>query len=39
MISIDKCTESCNVLFQKICFQKGTKEVNVKAFNMTTNKN
>ena len=39
VISLDKCTGSCNVLSQKICVPKETKDVNVKAFNMITNKN
>ena len=34
MISLDKCNERCNVLSPKI-----TKDVNVKVFNMVTNKN
>ena len=37
MISLDKCTGSCNILSSKICVPK--KNVNVKAFNMITNKN
>ena len=39
MISLNKCTESCNVLSAKICVPKETKDINVKAFNMITNKN
>ena len=39
MISLDKCTGSCNVLSPKICIPKETKDINVKAFNMITNKN
>ena len=39
MISLDKCTGSCNVLSRKICIPKETKGINVKAFNMITNKN
>ena len=39
MISLDKCTQSCNVLSPKICVPKETKDINVKAFNMITNKN
>ena len=39
MISLNKCTGSCNVLSQKICAPKETKDINVKAFNMITNKN
>ena len=38
MISLNKCTGSCNVLSPKICFPKETKDINVKAFNMITNK-
>ena len=37
MISLDKCTGSCNILSSKIFVPK--KNVNVKAFNMITNKN
>ena len=39
IISLDKCTGSCNVLSPKICVPKETKDINVKAFNMATNKN
>ena len=39
MISLDKCTGSCNVLSPKICVPKETKDINIKAFNMITNKN
>ena len=39
MISLDKCTGSCNVLSPKICVPKETKNINAKAFNMLTNKN
>ena len=38
MISINKCTGSCNVLSPKICVPKETKDVNVKAFNMIKTK-
>ena len=38
MISLNKCTGSCNVLYPKICVPKETKDKNVKAFNMITNK-
>ena len=38
IISIDKCTGICNVLPPK-CFPKETKDINVKVFNMITNKN
>ena len=40
--SLDKCSESCNVLSPKMCFSKEAKVVNkeiVKAFNIITNKN
>ena len=39
MINLDKCTGSCNVLSPKICVPKETKDINVIAFNMITNKN
>ena len=39
MISLDKCNGSCNVLSPKICALKETKDINVKVFNMLTNKN
>ena len=39
MISLDKYSESCNVLSPKICVPKETKDINVKVFNMITNKN
>ena len=38
MISLNKCTGSCNVLSQEICVPKETKDIYVKAFNMITNK-
>ena len=38
MISLDKCTGSCNVLSPKYV-PKETKDINVKVFNMITNKN
>ena len=38
MISLNKCTGSCNVLSPKMCVPKETKGINVKAFNMITNK-
>ena len=39
MISLNKCTGSCNVLSPKICVTKETetKDIYVKAFNMITN--
>ena len=39
MISLNKCTGSCNVRSPKICVSKETKDINVKAFNMIRNKN
>ena len=39
VISIDKCTGSCNILSPKICVSKETKDTYFKAFNMITNKN
>ena len=39
MVSLDKCNGSCNVLSTKICVPKKTKDINVKVFNMITNKN
>ena len=39
MTSLDKCSGSCNVLSPKICVPEETKDINVKAFNMITNKN
>ena len=39
MISLHKCSESCNVSSPKMYFPKETKDRNVKTFNMITNKN
>ena len=39
MISLDKCSESCNVLSPKICVPKETKHLNDTVFTMITNKN
>ena len=39
MISLNKCTGSCNVLFPKICVPKETKDINLKAFYMIAKKN
>ena len=39
MISLDKCNGSFNFLSPKICVLKETKDINLKAFNMLTNKN
>ena len=38
MISLNQCTGSCNVLSPKICVSKEIEDINVKAFNMITNK-
>ena len=38
MISLNKCNGSCYVLSPKICVPKEIKNINVKAFNMITNK-
>ena len=38
MISLNKFTGSFNILSPKICVPKETKDINVKAFNMITNK-
>ena len=38
LISLNKCTGSCNVSSPKICVPKEIKDINVKAFNMITNK-
>ena len=38
MIILNKCTGSCTVLSPKICIPKETKDINIKAFNMVTNK-
>ena len=41
MINLDKCNERCNSisdLSAKICVPSKTKDVNVKLFNITTNK-
>ena len=38
MVVLDKCTGSCNVLSPKIFVPKETKDINVKAFNVITNK-
>ena len=39
MISLNKCSGSCNVLSSKICVPKKTKDINVKTCDMITNKN
>ena len=38
MISLNTCTGRINVLSLKICVSKDIKDINVKAFNMITNK-
>ena len=38
MISLNKCAGIYNVLSPKICIPKETKDINVKALNMITNK-
>ena len=38
IISLNKRAGSCDVLSPKICVSKETKHINVKAFNMITNK-
>ena len=37
-ISLDKCNRSFDVLSPKICVSKEAKDINIKAFNMITNK-
>ena len=39
MVSLNKCTGSCNVLSPKNFFLKETEDINVKTFNVITNKN
>ena len=36
MISLNKCTGSCNVLSPKECVPKETKQINVRLFNIIT---
>ena len=38
MISLNKCIRTLNVLSPKMCVLNETKDINVKAFNMITNK-
>ena len=38
MINLDKCNGICNVLSPKIYVSKETKDINVKPFNIITNK-
>ena len=39
IITLDKCTGSCDASSPKVCVPKETKDINVKAFNMIANKN
>ena len=39
MVSLNKCTGTCDVLSTKICVPKETKDIIVKAFSMIKNKN
>ena len=39
MISLDKCSGSCYILSPQMCVPKETKDINIKVFNMITNKN
>ena len=42
MIGLDKCSGSCDSdddLFTKICILRKTNDINVKVFNMITNRN
>ena len=39
MISLNKCTGSCNAFSPKVWVPKETKDISVKAFNKITNKN
>ena len=39
MISLDECSGSSNDFSAKTCLPKETKDINVKAFNIITNKN
>ena len=39
IISLDKCTENCNILSPKLYLPKETKDINIETFNMLTNKN
>ena len=38
MISLNVCTGRCNVLSLKLCVPKETKDINVKTFDIITNK-
>ena len=39
MISLDKCSGSCNILSPQICVPKEAKDINIKVFKMIRNKN
>ena len=39
MISLNKCTGSCNVLSQNTCVPKEAKDISFKVFDMITNRN
>ena len=39
MVSLDKRNGGCNVLSPKICVPKKTKDINIRVFNLITNKN
>ena len=39
MISLDKFSGSCNILQPQICVPKERKDIDIKVFNMITNKN
>ena len=39
MTSLGKCNGSCNVLSPLMWFPKKSKDINIKVFNMITNKN
>ena len=39
MVSLNKCTVSCNVLSPKLCVPKVTKDIYVKVLNTITNEN
>ena len=38
MISLNKCTETCNFLSPEICVPKETRDISVEAFNLIINK-
>ena len=39
MVGLDKYSGNCNVLSPKLCVSKERKDINIKVFNMITNKN